>query len=349
MRIFMEEKKLLFSFEWNKATLHNLILVQELLQQMHALAKSARSGGDTSPENILAFEEKKRALSELIDGRGGAVKPLALFQNIPLFLGMLPVTLRSMESLYGVAFQPINLYTGYATEGFFGLTLRDPHAFADESEPATLLGAAKGGSQTEVRLDHKGSLIDDAYAGMQITFTEGPGAHQKASIISYDGITQTAQFMHALEKPVGLGSGYLIESSHLNEHLYSIDGNTRISIATSIFGADNYREDLLYSNKEATFQALTDEESLYRLDQDILQTDLFAHTQSEKMRRRMLYIFDPDFGTIHSQETAQRMSDQTLHALDQIARLILNQRQTMSALHAHLPEHIAERAPLVTL
>lgn len=345
----MEEKKLLFAFEWNKATLHHLILVQQLLQQMHALAKGVRGESVPQSEHCRAFEEKKRALSKLIDGYGGTEKPDALFESIPLLLGMIPVSLLQTATLYDVQLSPINLYTGYMPEGFSSLTLRDPHAFSDESEPATLLGTAKAGGQTELILDHKASLTDDVYAGMEITFTDGPGSHQKGKIVSYDGITQTAQLMPALERPVGPGSAYLITSTHYNEEIYSVDGTLRVPRATNVFGADNYREDLLYSDKERTFQALTDEESLYRLDHDIPPSDLFAHTQAEKMRRRMLDIFDPDFGTLTTAEMAQRMSDQTLHALDQISRLILLQRQTMSSLHEHLPSHIAERSTLVTL
>lgn len=345
----MEEKKLLFAFEWNKATLHYLIIVQQLLQQMHALAKGTRGENIPSSTHNRAFAEKKQALSKLIDGYGGADKPEALFENIPLLLGMIPISVLRTATLYDVKLSPVNLYTGHMPEGFPTLTLRDPHAFADESEPATLLGSAKAGSQTELTLDHKASLTDDAYAGMEITFTDGPGSHQKGTIVSYDGITQTAQLMSALERPVSKGSAYLITSTHLNEQIYSVDGTARVSKATNIFGADNYREDLLYGNKDITFQALTDEESLHRLDHDVPDTDLLAHTQAEKMRRRMLDIFDPDFGTLATAEMAQRMSDQTLHALDQMGRLILIQRQAMSALHEHLPSHIAEKAPLVTL
>ena len=67
------------------------------------------------------------------------------------------------------------------------------------------------------------------------------------------------------------------------------------------------------------------------------------------LRGRMLNIFDPHFGSLSSSETAQRMSDQTLHALDQVGRLILIHRQAMSLLHEHLPEHFAERSALVSL
>lgn len=345
----MEEKKLLFALEWNKATLNNLILIQELLYQMHELAGEHIGKPCPSAESYRAFEEKKRALSKLIDGECGLAKPEAHFQGIPLFLGMLPITLQGMQTLYDIAMRPINLYTSYALEGFHEITLRDPHAFADESEPATLLGIAKKGGQTEIQLDHKASLIDDIYVGMEMTFTEGPGAHQKVRIASYDGLTQVAQFMTSLERPIGPGTAYLIESTHLNECIYSVDGTARVSFASAIFGADNYREDLLYSKAPSVFQALSDEESLYRLDRDIPPDDLFAHTQTEKMRRRMLTIFDPDFGTLQSSETALRMSDQILHALDQIGRLILMQKQTMSALNKHLPAHLVERSVLVTL
>jgi len=347
----LEEKKLSFTYAWTKASLNYLLEIHEIVSQMGAIAqqeKERASFSRVSEEAHQAFFEKKKLLSEMIDGGAGLRPPICAIGSVPLFLNMVPSTLHAIGQKYNLDLEPINLYTGYGQEGFDLLTLRDPHAFADEPQPMTLFGSAIEGGASHIKFNVKASLIDDIYVGMDLIFTSGPGAHQKTGITSYDGLEQAAQFESTLQAPIGKGTGYLIESTHLNEHLYSIDGSTYVPVASHIWGADNYRSDLLSAHTQPKYQSFTEEESLYRIENDIAAQDFTPYTLAEKKLRRKLQLFDPDYGTLATAENSARMSDVLSQALDQIKTLAVKQKNRIAAIEKLLPKHMLEHRELIT-
>ncbi len=347
----MEEKKLSFTYAWTKASLNYLLEIHEIVSQMQAIAlqeKGRASFSGISEEAHKEFFEKKKLLSEMIDGGAGARAPLCAIGSVPLFLNMIPSTLQATTQKYDLNLEPINLYTGYGQEGFDFLTLRDPHAFADDPQPMTLFGIALEGGTSHIKFNVKASLIDDIYVGMTLVFTSGPGAHQKVLITSYDGLEQTAQFESTLETPISKGTGYLIESTHLNEHLYSINGSTYIPVASHIWGADSYRSDLLSLTSTPRYQSFTEEESLYRIENDVSPEDFTPYTLAEKKLRRKLQLFDPDYGNLATAENSARMSDILSQALDQIKTLAVKEKKRIAAIEKLLPQHMLEHRELIT-
>ena len=313
---------------------------------MQRLADEARRLID--PEINATFEEKKRELSLKIDGHSGAQKPTFCLGNIPLFMGMVPTTIQAVNVEHTLDLKPINLYTGFGAEGFNSLTLKDPHAFGDEAQPLTLYGCAKEAGASFVRFDVKASLIDDVYTGMSLIFTSGPGAHQKVQISSYDGLELAANFEPSLAHAPSAGSHYLVESTEQNHHIFSIDGSTEVKIATHIWGADNFRSDLICRDSAPRYQCFTEEESVFRIDQDIEPTDFTPYTVAEKKLRRRLYLFDPDYGNLKNPENAARMCDILSQALDQIKTLTVKEKSRVACLEKLLPAHVLKREELIT-
>jgi len=313
---------------------------------MQLLADEARRQID--PAISAAFEEKKKELSFKIDGHSGLHMPTFRLGTIPLFMNMVPTTIQAVSDEHNLDLRPINLYTGFGAEGFNSLSLKDPHAFGDESQPLTLYGCAKEAGASFVRFDVKASLIDDVYAGMSLIFTSGPGAHQKVQIVSYDGLELVANFEPSLASAPSAGSHYLIESNQQNHHIFSLDASTEVKIATHIWGADNFRSDLISRDSSPRYQCFTEEESVYRIDQDIEPTDFTPYTVAEKKLRRRLHLFDPDYGNLKNPENAARMCDILSQALDQIKTLTVKEKSRVACLEKLIPTHVLKREELIT-
>lgn len=319
--------------------MHHLIEINELLTKLYEIALLEREHLHFDSSNHLMFTKIQTQLCELIDGFSGTYLPLANIDSRSLFLNMVPLSVQKVATQLRLQIVPINLYTGYQRDGFLELPLRDPFSFKEDLLPLSLFGTVCSGTQFEITLDHHASTLDDAYTNYQLTITSGQGAHQKSLISFYDGITKAARLNPFLDSPVNHTSTYLIESEYKNEHIFSLDGTSSCPLATHIFGADNYRTDLLnYSLK--IFKPITQEESNYRQMHHISETDTTIYTQSEHIQRRKLYLFDCEFGNLHTQENIFRMVQQISLSLDQIKVLILNQKILIGQMQQALPQHI---------
>lgn len=332
----MKDSELTFTFRWINQSMQHLIEVHEIVGKMLEKANDP---------NVEEFDEDKRALSQYIDGFCGQQMPEAQLDDKPLFLGMLPSVVRKIAREFLLEIYPINLYTGFANDGFFELICKDPFSFIDDSPPFSLSGTARSGSHTEICLDDHASIQDDVYVGMTLIVTSGPGSHQQAQIASYDGVTQTATFMTPVTREIQKGSTYLIESNLSNKEIFSMDGTLSIPRAVHIFGADNYRADLL-TTMSPPFKCITEEESSLRATKEIPNTDQTPYTHSEKKMRRLLNIFDQEFGNCKTQENRSRMQGQLSCAVEQLRLLIQRNKELIARIQTVFPERILEKEGL---
>ncbi|NGX30747.1 MAG: hypothetical protein K940chlam8_00096 [Chlamydiae bacterium] len=334
----MQEQDLNLAYRFVNAQMRYLIEANELFTSLFELTLYEKNNLQFDDENTRKFTDIQIQLAELFDGFSGTYLPKANLDSKPLFLNMVPLNVQKIAKQLRLNIHPINLYTGFQRDGFLELPFKDPFSFKEDILPLSLFGKITGGNQAEIVLDHNASTLDNVYAGMQLVITSGSGAHQKALIVSYDGITKVALLNPALER-VNHTSTYLIESQFKNEHIFSLDGSQSCPIAHHIFGADNYRTDLL-NPYMPTFKPLTQEEANLRQEQKISEIDLSVYTEAENLARRKLHIFDCEFGNLLTKENVSRMFQQISLCLDQLKILILSQKNLISAMQTALPKEI---------
>lgn len=307
---------------WFHTSVAHLQEVAKMLSSMSEVAVQAQSPALKVEDRIAldaTFQEYKQAIAAIVDGRGGQDFPVATFNGQPLFLGYGPESeLGGDATLALERFKGINLFTGLGHEGFLAIPLISGAA---TSAAATLTGTAQAGSTTQVTLDVNAAGLDDVYQGMTIRITAGAGAGQTAEVAAYDAKSGVATFKVALAVPLDATSQYEITDSISNIQLRELPALTALQFASHVWGADNDRGSL-QGNSLKTFRSLTEAERDYRLANAVPDTDLVPKTYEEKIRRRELNIFDPEFGSLVTQRNASTMSQQLQRAMDQIAHLI---------------------------
>ncbi len=310
---------------WYQADIEYLQEVRELLTRMSELSINAKSGTATVEDKgylNTEFQELKKEISSVVDGNGGQFMPRGSFGDIPIFLGYSPgIAVDPLTEPEAVGVKAVNLYTGMSQEGFPVL----PFLTEEEQEANGIIetkpkvtGTAQAGSTTSITLAIESSAIDEVYQGTEITITAGTGVGQKATILAYNGRTGTAVFQTPMAVALDNTSEYSIESLVGNRNIVEANQISSSRSAEHVWGADNYRLDHL-TEDISTFKPLTIEESNYRTANGIANTDLDPKTLEEKMERRRLNIFDPEFGTLTNKDNASRMLAQVSNAIDQIA------------------------------
>ena len=160
----MRDQELEFTFRWVNQSMQHLIDIHDVVEKMGQITQDVKS---------IDFEAEKQKLSEIIDGFCGQLLPSAQIEEKPLFMGMLPNIVRKVAREFLLQIHPINLYTGFARDGFFELICKDPFSFKEDSLPFSITGRALQGSHTEIVLDHSASNQDDVYIGMTLIITSG--------------------------------------------------------------------------------------------------------------------------------------------------------------------------------
>lgn len=182
-----------------------------------------------------------------------------------------------------------------------------------------LYGTAQTGSgASSLILPDSASEISDIYQGSTLIIRQGTGEGQVATISSYDGIKKQASFETPLSTALDNSSQFVLVSPLKNTYVFSPDPQKdTLRFAEHIWGADNYRLNRLDDNLD-TFKSLTETEEAYRQANGIVDTDLNAYTDEEKIERRKLNIFDHEFGSLKNSSYARRMMSQIANALDQV-------------------------------
>lgn len=307
---------------WFEASTSSLKQIEEVIAKMSKLSMNARSGYTSNEDRQILdieFQNYKEQLSFLIDGGSGQKLSAASFGTTPMFLGYTPQSLdhsRWKDEIF--VENSLNLYTAHQTPGFYELPLLDQ---GQESTNASYQATALGGSLQSLTLPDTAPFIDDVYVGMSISIDSGTGSGQSAVIASYDAQNRVVTFESPMAIAPDASSSFSIQSKHLNKELYKIAGMESLSFASHIWGADNDRFEHL-DGEALTFRALSEEEVLYRQANSIADTDLIPRTNQEKILRRQLNIFDPEYGSLKDPAASEKMFTQLRNASEQISLLI---------------------------
>ncbi len=334
---FAQMKTIQSRLNWYNVSTGYLSQINDILKTMSELSIHAKSGTATEGDYKYldaVFQEFKEQISNIVDGQGGSKLPLGTFGDVPIFLDYSPGTAVGPHDLVedpGV--KSVNMYTGYNRDGFTNLpllTMEDLENTPPSVKP-TLTGTATAGTTTTIVLEEDASHIHDVYVGTTITITGGTGAGQAAQIIDYDGITRVATLEATLPTALDNTSEYSIDSGKPNVAILAIGGISTVRFAEHIWGADNDRLDHLSKDIE-TFRALTEEERAFRSANSIPDTDLEPRTNAEKLMRRQLNIFDPEFGNIRNSKNADAMLGQLENAINQVSLAIAREDSKAEAL-----------------
>jgi flagellin-like hook-associated protein FlgL len=183
------------------------------------------------------------------------------------------------------------------------------------------IGTAESGSTTTLELPQEASVIEDAYKGMRVIIRSGSGARQEGIVESYSADNHTVTFQTPLTTAIDNTSEFIIVSDKKNRFLDDLASDGELKFASYVWGADNGRIARLNDDIE-TFVPVTQEEIDYRAANSIPDTDLDPQTDEEKKERRRLNIFDPEYGTIQTQQGAMRMLGQLENASNQLSLLL---------------------------
>lgn len=302
--------------------------IREIATKMSELSMHALSGATSAEDlDILddEFQTMKSRISQIVDGEGGARLPHGTYGDVPFFLDFSPgIVLSTLQQGDGLTDKAVNLYTGFNHEGFPTLPLLTASDLNTTGIPQTTpkyTGTASAGSTTTITLPETASSIDNVYQNMVVSITGGTGNGQTATIASYNGTTRVATLTAAVGTALDNTSQFSIDSNLPNYTLTDLGGRTSVRFASHVWGADNYRIDHLDA-ADPDFKALTAQERDFRTANSISSTDLDPRTYEEKIARRKLNIFDPEFGNLQSKENASRMFDQLGRAIDQISIFI---------------------------
>jgi flagellin-like hook-associated protein FlgL len=311
---------------WHQISIEKLGTINDMLTRMSGIAMQAKSSVLAAGDQLALdedFQRMKLEISSMVDGGSGSGVPNASFAGVPLFLGYVPGAELGPEAFTAKdSFEGSNLYTGHAAPGFRDL----PFTAGDTgpSQQLTLTGTAANtlASATQITLDVNAAGIDNVYAGLQIEITTdvlGVSTTESGTISSYDAASRIATLTTPLSTiTADSTSTYVVKSDQTNVELAGMGGATSLPFAEHVWGADNYRLDRLTSSV-ATFVPLTEEESTYRATNSIPTTDTAPKTGAEKLARRKLNIFDPQYGNVKNPENSTRMLAQVQRAIDQIS------------------------------
>ena len=306
---------------WHQTAISYLSEIQRILFSMSDLAAKAESNMLTPANRVGVdnnFQQLKQRISSIVDGNGGQMQAARSFKSIPLFLGYSPnVDISSQKTVRGATgTEGTNLYTGYNQQGFSTLPLINA---APPNPPVapTVSGTASAGSLSTVMLATDASGIDQVYSSLQIAITGGAGSGQIATIASYEGKTGIATFQAPLGTALDHTSQYTITSATPNQVIVAVSSVTSARVAENIWGAENGQPTV----QPQVFHPLTQAEITYRTTNAIPNTNLDAHTPEEKLARRQLNIFDPEFSSLTLPENATRMFQQVANAINQISQL----------------------------
>lgn len=323
---------------WYEVGIGYMQEIRDLLSEMSQLAIHGSSGTASEEDSHLLdveFQELKGRIASIVDGQGGANLPLGSFGSIPQFLGYSPtLSLATRDEIPNTTVSPANFFTAHASPGFSELPFISDGETNSQGDPEItpkFTGTADAGSVSSITLPNTAAYIDDVYNGMTLTITGGTGSGQSAEIVSYNKGTRVAQFKSPLTTALDNTSIFSIDSGKPNHAIFDIDGVTSSRFAEHVWGADNYRLDHLVSNA-TTFKALTQAEASYRTANSIPDTDLNPRTDGEKLLRRQLNIFDPEFGGVANKENSKRMLQQLERAIDQVSVFISREDSKASSL-----------------
>ncbi|MFT4552487.1 MAG: flagellin-like hook-associated protein FlgL [Chlamydiales bacterium] len=324
---------------WYGSSNTYLTEIRESVTKMSELSMHALSGATSVEDlNILdgEFQSLKARIAQVVDGEGGERLPHGTFGDVPFFLGFSPgVVLNTLQEGDGLTDKAVNMYTGFNHEGFPTLPFLTSSDLDTTGIPKTTpkyTGTASAGSTTTITLPETASSIDDVYQNLVISITGGAGSGQTATIASYDGVTRVATLTAAVGTALDNTSQFSIDSNLPNYTLMDIGGLKSVRFASHVWGADNNRMDHLDSSTP-TFKAQTAIEREFRTANGIADTDLDPRTHEEKIARRKLNIFDPEFGNVKSKENAKRMFEQLGNAIDQISIFITREDSKAESLN----------------
>ncbi len=313
---------------WYQSSQAFLQVIADVLSNMSAVAMRA-TGSDSSRSDVEAldqtFQQYKRQLSEVVDGMGGTSSVTGSFKGRPLFVGFSPPDeIGANVIIEDGGMEALNLFTGFGRAGFPEIPLTTEAGInATVPVAVTLSGTAQAGSATTIQLAGDTTTINDAFVGMEIRLTGGTGSGQSATITGYDGTTRLATIFPALATAPDATTTYTITHRQTNSTLSGVATFDSVVFAEHVWGADADRSDRI-SSQIGTFRALTDQEREYRELNSIPETDLAAYTDAERLERRKLNIFDPEYGSLRTDSGARTMLKQVQAAYEKITQFMGN-------------------------
>lgn len=311
---------------WYQSSGEYLQIIGEVLTSMSELAVQANSSTTSQTDfEVLdqAFQSYKQQISEIVDGLGGTASVGGSFRDTPLFVGYAPPDeIGAHVSVPDGGLEQVNLFTGWGREGFGGMPLTtEPSSGSPVPVSVTLEATAAGGTASTLVLEEGTSSLDNSFRGMTIEITAGAGLGQSATITAYDGATRTASFEPTMSPAPDASSSYRITHPRPNATLVGVAQVSSVVFAEHVWGADASRTDRV-SSTSGQFRPLTEAERSYRELNGIPDSELSAQTDEERLARRKLNIFDPEYGTLRNAESAERMLGQVQAAHGKIVQFM---------------------------
>ncbi len=310
---------------WFQSTSEQMDHLEEILNDMLRLARQSADPSNKQADREIFdvnFQESKKEISKLIDGESGREGALATMGSLPLLLGnFVPVELSDGPEATPLSAWSVNLFTNYAPPG--------------EVNPDTLAAAATFSSQTHLQLPGSASSMENYYIGTQFEVTSGAGTGQVGVITAYDANTKIATFSF-------LPQGESFEQLHgPGTDQSMVELNLEGRFADEVWGANNMQA-RLPEDERGLFIPLTQAEIDARVEAGIPATNQTIQTSEERLARRQLNIFDPEYGGVATLEQATNMSQQVELAIEQIS---LFQTRVNSKL-ANLQKQISDQSSM---